>query len=139
MSDFPYASRFTRLIGQIVDGFIGAAAFVVVAPLAAIIGLRETTTGGVIAAILFAIASGWWLFYYLFSDGFTGGQSYAKRMFGMHVIDAKTRTPCSFGQSFLRNLLLLLLGPIDAIFIFGERRQRLGDMVAGTVVISERS
>ena len=138
MTDFPYASRFTRLVGQVIDGFIGGFPIMIVALLAGIVGLHDTTTGGVIAAILFCAALGWWFFYYFFSDGFTGGQSYAKRMLGMHVIDAKTRTPCSFGQSFLRNLLLALLVPIDAIFIFGERRQRLGDMVAGTVVISEQ-
>ncbi len=136
--DFPYASRFTRLIGQFIDGFVGGFPIMVVAIFAAIVGLHETTTGGIIAAILFAVAGAWAFFYYFFSDGFTGGQTYAKRMLGIHVIDAKTRMPCSFGQSFLRNLLLALLGPIDAIFIFGERRQRLGDMVAGTVVISEQ-
>jgi uncharacterized RDD family membrane protein YckC len=31
-----------------------------------------------------------------------------------------------------------VLGPIDWIFIFGERHQRLGDMLAGTVVITEQ-
>lgn len=136
--DFPYASRFTRLVGQIIDGFIGGVPLMIVAIFSAIVGLHDTTTGGVIAAILFAVAGAWWFFYYFFADGFTGGQTYAKRMLGMHVIDAKTRAPCSFGQSFLRNLLLALLGPIDAVFILGERHQRLGDMVAGTVVISEQ-
>jgi hypothetical protein len=28
-----------------------------------------------------------------------------------------------------------LLGPLDWIFIFGSTHQRLGDMIAGTVVI----
>lgn len=136
--NFPYASRLTRFVGQIIDGFIGGAPIMIVAIIAGIVGLHDTTTGGVIAAILLVVASAWAFFYYFFSDGFTGGQTYAKRMLGMHVIDAKTRTPCSFGQSFVRNLLLALLGPIDAVFIFGERRQRLGDMVAGTVVITEQ-
>ena len=55
----------------------------------------------------------------------------------MHVIDARTQVPCCYGQSFVRNLLLAVLGPIDWIFIFGDRHQRLGDIVAGTVVIAE--
>ena len=33
--------------------------------------------------------------------------------------------------------LTRLLGPLDWIFIFGSRHQRLGDMAAGTVVITE--
>ena len=55
----------------------------------------------------------------------------------MHVVDDKTGEPCPFGQSFIRNVLLAVLGPIDWIFIFGERRQRLGDMAAGTIVVAE--
>lgn len=136
--DFPYASRFTRFVGQIIDSFIGGGPIMVVVLIAAVVGLHDTTTGGVIATILLLVAIAWAFFYYFFSDGFTGGQTYAKRMLGIHVIDAKTRTPCSFGQSFVRNLLLALLGPIDAIFILGERHQRLGDIVAGTVVITEQ-
>jgi len=37
--------------------------------------------------------------------------------------------------SFIGLILGGLLGPIDWIFIFGERRQRLGDKAAGTIVI----
>jgi uncharacterized RDD family membrane protein YckC len=32
---------------------------------------------------------------------------------------------------------LAILGPIDRIFIFGERHQRLGDKAAGTIVIAD--
>jgi len=130
MEDFPYASRTNRLLGQIIDGVIGAGPLIV----AAIVSSFSNTLG----TVLFIAAIAWSVFYYLFADGFTGGQSFAKRMFDMHVIDAKNRTPCGYGQSFVRNLLLAILGPIDWIFIFGERHQRLGDMVAGTVVITEQ-
>jgi uncharacterized RDD family membrane protein YckC len=37
----------------------------------------------------------------------------------------------------VRNILLSILGPIDWIFIFGERRQRLGDKAAGTIVVMD--
>ena len=129
MTDFPYASRLNRLLGQIIDWVIGAAPLLV----AAIFGSFSHTLG----TILFVVATAWCVFYYFFSDGFTGGQSFAKRMLGMHVIDAKSRTPCGYGQSFVRNLLLSVLGPIDWIFIFGERHQRLGDKAAGTIVIAD--
>jgi uncharacterized RDD family membrane protein YckC len=55
---------------------------------------------------------------------------------GTRVVSVETNAPCTFGQSFIRNLLLAVLGPIDWIFIFGERRQRLGDKAAGTIVVS---
>ncbi len=64
------------------------------------------------------------------------GQSVAKQWLGMRVVDRTTGEPCTFGQSFVRNLLLILLGPLDWLFIFGERSQRLGDKVAGTTVIA---
>jgi uncharacterized RDD family membrane protein YckC len=129
MQDLPYASRFSRLIGQILDGFVTAGPLI----LAAIFASFSDTLG----TIVFIAAIAWSVYYYFFADGFSGGQSFGKRALGMHVIDAKTGAPCSYGQSFLRNLLLAILGPIDWIFIFGERHQRLADMAAGTVVITE--
>jgi uncharacterized RDD family membrane protein YckC len=90
------------------------------------------------AGALFLIAGlAWSLFYYLFADGFSNGRSVAKAWLGMQVVDAASGSPCTFGQSFVRNLLLAILGPIDWVFIFGERRQRLGDKAAGTIVIAE--
>ena len=51
------------------------------------------------------------------------------------ALDARVPYVNSAGQSFVRNVIQALLGPIDWIFIFGERRQRLGDKAAGTIVI----
>jgi len=130
MQDLPYASRPTRLLGQILDGLVGGV------PLIAAVFFKEVSD--TLGTIVFIAALAWSVYYYFFADGFTGGQSIAKRWLDMHVIDAKSGAPCTFGQSFVRNLLLAILGPIDWIFIFGERHQRLGDMVAGTVVITER-
>jgi uncharacterized RDD family membrane protein YckC len=56
-------------------------------------------------------------------------------MLGMRVIDEKTRQPCTFWQSFVRNLSLHVLNIIDWIFIFGGSRRRLGDFLAGTIVV----
>jgi uncharacterized RDD family membrane protein YckC len=54
---------------------------------------------------------------------------------GLQVIDVRTGGPCTYGQSFIRNLLLLALGFIDWLFIFGATRQRLGDRAASTIVV----
>ena len=116
-----------RLLGQILDSFVAIGAIVV----AAILTVVSPRIGAIamIAAIVYAI------FYILFSDGFAGGQSYGKRVAHTAVIDATTGKPCTFGQSFLRNLLLTLLGIIDWVFIFGKKRQRLGDKAANTIVV----
>jgi uncharacterized RDD family membrane protein YckC len=121
------ASLSDRLLGQILDSLVAVGAFI----LAGILYAVSPTIGGValIAAIIYAI------FYILFADGFEGGQSYGKRVAHTAVIDATTGNPCTFGQSFLRNLLLTLLGIIDWVFIFGKKRQRLGDQAANTIVV----
>jgi uncharacterized RDD family membrane protein YckC len=75
----------------------------------------------------------WAILYFLFADGMHG-QSFAKRWVGTRVVDADTGAPCTWGDSFIRNLFRIL-GPIDGIFIFGDEHQRLGDKAAGTAVV----
>lgn len=101
----PYASRSTRLAGQCVDGIIGAVPFGVAMLLAVVV----PPAGWLLSPVAWI----WAVFYYLFADGFSGGQSYAKRWLGIYVVDARTGAPCTFGQSVLRNFLLAVLGPID--------------------------
>jgi hypothetical protein len=69
--------------------------------------------------------------HYFFDDAMKGGQSFGKRALDMPVVHAGTGVPCTAGQSLVRNVLLYLLGPIDWVFIFGERRQRLGECSPG--------
>lgn len=123
-----YAPRSQRFLGQVLDAFVG---FIPI-----ILGVVVSSFNEVLAVPLMIGGFGWSLFYYFFADGFSGGQSYGKRLLGMRVVNADDGLPCTFGKSFLRNLLLYILGPIDWIFIFGERHQRLGDKAAGTIVVS---
>jgi uncharacterized RDD family membrane protein YckC len=123
------ASRSNRLFGQIIDGCFG------VAPLIA--GAILSSISDALGAIVTMGGIAFMIFYYLFADGLHSGQSFAKRWLGMQVVDADSGRPCSFGQSFVRNLLLAVLGPLDWIFIFGERHQRLGDKAANTIVIAD--
>ncbi len=130
MLSLPYASRSSRFLGQLLDGLVGGA------PLIVVVVIGESFSDA-LGAILLIAALAWSVYYYFFADGFSGGQSLGKRWLDMHVIDAKSGTPCTYGQSFIRNLMLAILGPIDWIFIFGSQHQRLGDKIAGTVVITE--
>ena len=123
---YELASLWERWFGQFLDGIIYCIIIVVGVILVAFTGLAEIGVGiGIILALL----------YCLFQDGLRNGQSYGKRIVKTKVIDSRNGLPCTFGQSFIRNLLLAILGFIDWIFIFGEKRQRLGDKAANTLVV----
>ena len=127
-----YASRGDRLVGQILDGLVGVVPMIV----GGVAMFFLATTGlRLVGSAVFVIGIGVSAWYYLFADGLENGQSLGKRWTGTRVVDAESRQPCTFMQSFVRNILLSVLGPLDWIFIFGEKHQRLGDMAAGTVVI----
>lgn len=71
--------------------------------------------------------------YLLAKDGFNG-QGIGKRLLKIRVVDSETGAPCELHKSCLRGLVGLL-GIFDVIFIFGQRRQRLGDHAAKTLVV----
>jgi len=121
-----FASRWSRLLGQMIDGSFAGAPMLLAA-------FVTRFTGG-IGTPLMILGMAWMASYFFLADGLNEGQSFAKRWLGMRVIDAKTGAGCTFGQSVVRNLVGIL-GPLDWIFIFGERRQRLGDKIAGTIVV----
>ena len=121
------ASLPQRLAGQFLDGLVAS-----VPVIAAFLVTFVLDRAGIVLIVLTCIFA---FLYTLLADGLKGGQSFGKRMVGIRAVSMETGAPCSFGQSFVRNLLLMILGPIDWIFIFGDRRQRLGDKAAGTIVV----
>ncbi len=131
IQDVDLATLPQRLAARFLDGIV------VAIPVFALFfaGMRLFGTNGWPSGVLIAAAFLFAMSYTLFSDGLPGGQSLAKRMVGIRVVSAESGAPCTYWQSFVRNVIQALLGPIDWIFIFGERRQRLGDKAAGTIVI----
>jgi uncharacterized RDD family membrane protein YckC len=121
------ASPWLRWGAQIIDGIISYIPVMVMA--------FFTRAPGAPAIIIALLSIGWFFFYLLFADGLPGSGSWGKHMLGAVVIDERTGRPCTFGQSFVRNIFLIVLGPIDWLFIFGQKHQRLGDKVAHTVVV----
>ena len=95
--------------------------------------------GGVFLLLLFAIE---WLYPVLF-EVFWRGQTPGKKALGISVINDDL-TPVTLGTSMVRNLLrtvdfLPLFYLVGLIAMLSNRRfQRLGDMAAGTLVISVR-
>ena len=118
----PLASIGQRFTAQFLDGIVALAAGALFYFVASALGL----------ALEWAIAG--WILYIWFCDGLPGGQSLGKRVTGIRVVHVDTEKPCSYGQSFVRNLAMVL-GVIDAAFIVGKQRRRLGDLIAGTKVV----
>ena len=100
---------------------------------------RLGSSGGV-GTDLSAVIAGWMLFYYFACES-GHGQTVGKWLLKLRVVRADGR------PSGMREILVrTALRPIDAVggyllglvvmLITGERRQRLGDLAAGTIVVS---
>jgi uncharacterized RDD family membrane protein YckC len=137
---FETAGLGQRWLAQMLDSFIALGLIFI--PTAAVAILTNIIVGTIrendwfISLTLF-IAFTLGAMYLLFADGLGKGQSYGKRMVGIAVVNRRTLEYCTFGQSFFRNISLVFLGWLDWIFIVGKDRQRLGDMVARTIVIKQ--
>lgn len=122
-----YAPLWNRVVGQFVDWIVA------IGPAYVIYALPLGDSGSVILPLAWFA---WFFFHILLADGMRGGQSLGKRMARTRVVHAVTGEPCTYLQSLARNLTLSLLGPIDWVWILGERRQRLGDMIVNTIVVT---
>ena len=121
------ASLGDRFLGQLLDDLVALAAILV-----SIIPYAFSESAGTVTYVCgFSFA----VFYVLCSDGFKGGQSYGKRIMRIAVVDEATGEPCTLGKSFIRSIFLVTLGFIDWVFVFGPKRQRLGDKAASTLVV----
>ena len=83
-------------------------------------------------------------FYYIIFEAGKRGASPGKRVMGLRVVDT-SGAPITFGQAFLRNMLRFADGMPIPSYGFGllstllsKRFQRLGDLLANTVVVYDR-
>ena len=91
------------------------------------------------SSLVYAAMSVIWFFYYFLLEGFAG-QTIGKWALGIVVVK-EDGSPCTFLSSFVRNLLrvvdimpgLYLVGLVT--MVLSKRKQRIGDHVAGTVVV----
>lgn len=125
------ASRGERLSAQIIDTLIGFG------PMLVAFGL--TYVHKLFGDINVVIGFLFFVLYLLFADCLPRGQSWGKKGLGIAVVEQQTGKPCGAWRSFVRNLSLLVLGFFDWIFIFGRTCRRLGDMLAGTIVVKRPS
>jgi uncharacterized RDD family membrane protein YckC len=70
----------------------------------------------------------------LFNKDFFGGQSAVHRKLGYKVLDIKSNETAGKIQCMVRNLTAPLW-PVEVIFILVNPKRRLGDIIAGTMLI----
>jgi uncharacterized RDD family membrane protein YckC len=78
-------------------------------------------------------------FLYLFFEDALGGQSIGKRVMRIAVVGSASRRPCNLFQSLIRNLSIVVFSVFDILMIAGNKKLRLGDRIAGTVVVVEEN
>ena len=83
-----------------------------------------------------------WLLYFSYFEG-TTGQTFGKSMVGVKVVDQTTQRPVDIGRALIRNVLRII-DWLPFFYILGfilvaveEKRKRLCDMAAETIVIKE--
>ncbi len=145
--EMPLAGIGSRFIAILVDYLIWGAAFTLLIALAAIIIPAVHVFGevsanwavGIFFLIVFLLQWGYFALFEAFGNGRTPG----KRAAGIRVIHQSGRG-ISFIESLARNLVRFVdympgFYAVGVVAIFVSRRhQRLGDMVAGTLVVRDR-
>jgi len=118
-----------RYQGQFIDGLITLALFALCISVAKLFTLESQLAD----ILIFVIPAA----YFLLSDALPNGQSIGKIVLKISVVSKRTGKPCNVLQSLARNILTPILGIIDAVFILFNNRQRLGDMLANTIVVTK--
>jgi len=133
----------SRFVAQLIDG--AALSGIVIAVGLASVALGVLTRNALLATLVFVLlglVAGW--AYLIVPEALWAGKSLGKLALGLRVVDAQGG-PITAGQAIVRNLLrivdfLPVYYAVGAIAIFvSSRNQRLGDMVAGTVVVRDRA
>ena len=136
--------RLVRLVAYMIDSFlVGVITLGIGIPLGWTASvLRQDPTHlmelAVLSMVVFGVINGRWLV--------TRGQTVAKRLLGVRIVDARTRELVPLVKSFgLRHIVVqavmqiptvgVIFALADALFIFGERRRCLHDYLAGTIVV----
>ena len=145
--EMPLAGIGSRFIAILVDYLIWGAAFSLLIALAAIVILAVHVFGevsanwavGIFVLIVFLLQWGYFALFEAFGNGRTPG----KRVARIRVIHQSGRG-IGFLESLARNLVRFVdympgFYAVGVVAIFVSRRhQRLGDMVAGTLVVRDR-
>jgi uncharacterized RDD family membrane protein YckC len=145
--ELPLAGIGSRFIAAIVDSLVIASALILLIFLAAYIipalgaiGEKAANWGiGIFVLIIFLLFWG----YFALSEAFGNGRTLGKRVARIRVIH-KSGRGINFVEALARNLVRFIdylpgfYGVGVLAMFMSKRSQRLGDMVAGTLVVRER-
>src|SRR3954465_3068545 len=135
--EYELGSISDRIGGSIIDGIIKISYTIIVMATMSF-GNVETISGMPVSLIILVASP--LIFYNLISELFLNGQSVGKKVMGIKVISLSGEQP-SFSQ-YLNRWLFRLVDFTFTGYMLGiimvaatERKQRLGDLVAGTVLV----
>ena len=141
--DYEIAGLGSRAAAALIDILILGGLALSAGALLAILNRLGLSPGRLGGAVLLLIGFAAWYGYFTLFEGLRGGQTPGKRRLGLRVV-ADTGQPAGIGAAAIRNLLR----PADFLpppYLLGAllvglhpRAKRLGDMVAGTVVVRDR-
>ena len=132
----------TRLVAASIDLVVALILLLLVSLLVVLVGSGAGGAGAalgvylIVASLEFFVLVG----YFTIFEATSGGRTPGKRAMGIRVISIEGGTP-SVGECLLRNLAFvvdvpLFIGPL--LMFFHPEGRRLGDLLAGTVVASDR-
>lgn len=134
----PYVRVLAYLLDFAIRVGICIAAYFVLAMVGMLVGFNVAQ--GLSMLLMFFLM----FFYYIVFEAGKRGASPGKRVMGLRVVDT-SGAPISWGQAFIRNMLRFADGMPFFSYGFGllstlltRRFQRLGDLLANTVVVYER-
>jgi uncharacterized RDD family membrane protein YckC len=144
--EFRTANLGSRILAYLVDMVVVVAGILVGLLAVALIGQASDVVvpDWVALTIVLVLLPAWWLGYFIAFETLWRGRTLGKAALGLRVV-TKEGAPVRFRHAAIRGLLglvdfLVLGGFIAVVFIlFTRDNQRLGDMVAGTLVLRERS
>ena len=144
--EFRTANLGSRILAYLIDMVVVVAGILAGAFAVTLLGEASDVVvpDWVALTIVLVLIPGWWLGYFIAFETLWRGRTLGKAALGLRVV-TKEGAPVRFRHAAIRALLglvdfFVLSGFFAVVFIlFTRDNQRLGDLVAGTLVLRERS
>ena len=144
--EFRTANLGSRILAYLIDMVVVVAGIVAGLFAVALLGQASDVVvpDWVALTIVLVLLPAWWLGYFIAFETLWRGRTLGKAALGLRVV-TKEGAPVRFRHAAIRGLLglvdFLVMGGFFAVvfILFSRDNQRLGDMVAGTLVLRERS
>jgi uncharacterized RDD family membrane protein YckC len=144
--EFRTANLGSRILAYLIDMVVVVAGIVAALFAVALLGQASDVVvpDWVALTIVLVLLPAWWLGYFIAFETLWRGRTLGKAALGLRVV-TKEGAPVRFRHAAVRGLFglvdFLILGGFFAVvfILFSRDNQRLGCMVAGTLVLRERS